>query len=74
MYLKFRYKLSYKALVKEVEDNFSWRRLCHLSFNVPVPDTSTLVKLTCRYGETTVRVLNEAVELVPSFRLKPESR
>lgn len=63
MYLKFRYKLGYKALVKEVGDSFSWRRFCHLSFNDPVPDASTLVKLTRRYGETTVRALNEALVL-----------
>ena len=29
MYLKFRYKLGYKALVWEVKDSFSWRRFCH---------------------------------------------
>jgi IS5 family transposase len=63
MYLKFRYKLGYKALVKEVGDSFSWRRFCHLSFNDPIPDASTLVKLTRKYGETTVRALNEALVL-----------
>jgi len=63
MYLKFRYKLGYKALVREVKDSFSWRRFCQLSFNDPVPDASTLVKLTHKYGNATVRALNDALVL-----------
>jgi len=63
MYLKFRYKLGYKALVREVKDSFTWRRFCRLAFNDPVPDGTTLVKLTQKYGQTTVRALNEALVL-----------
>lgn len=63
MYLKFRYKLGYKALVREVQDSFTWRRFCQLSFNDPVPDATTLVKLTHKYGPTTVPALNEALVL-----------
>lgn len=63
MYLKFRYKLGYKALVREVQDSFTWRRFCRLGFNDPVPDATTLVKLTQKYGPTTVRALNEALVL-----------
>lgn len=63
MYLKRRYKLGYESLVKEVNDSFSWRRFCHLSFNDPVPEASTLIKLTHKYGEATVNALNDALVL-----------
>ena len=51
MYLKYRYKLGYETLVKEVEDSFSWRRFCRLSLEDRVPDATTLIKLTHKYGE-----------------------
>lgn len=63
MYLKRRYRLGYESVVKEVKDSFSWRRFCHLSFNDPVPDASTLIKLTHKYGEDTVKALNDALVL-----------
>lgn len=63
MYLKRRYRLGYESLVKEVKDSFSWRRFCHLAFNDPVPDASTLIKLTHKYGEATVKALNDALVL-----------
>lgn len=63
MFLKRRYKLGYKALVKEVEDSFTWRRFCRLPFNDRVPDASSLVKLTWKYGSATVRALHDALVL-----------
>lgn len=63
MYLKRRYRLGYESLVKEVQDSFTWRRFCHLAFNDPVPDATTLIKLTHKYGEATVEALNEALVL-----------
>jgi IS5 family transposase len=63
MYLKRRYKLGYETLVKEVKDSFSWRCFCHLSLEDSVPDDSTLIKLTHKYGEDTVRDLNDALVL-----------
>ena len=63
MYLKHRYQLGYEVLVKEVKDSFAWRRFCHLSLDDRVPDSTTLVKLTHKYGEGTVRALNEALVL-----------
>jgi transposase, IS5 family len=41
-----RYKLGYETPVKEVKDSIMWRRFCHLSSEDPVPDDTTLVKLT----------------------------
>ena len=63
MYLKRRYGLGYESLVKEVNDSFSWRRFCQLSFNEPVPDATTLIKLTHKYGEETVKSLNDTLVL-----------
>ena len=63
MYLKHRYGLGYEVLVKEVSDSFAWRRFCHLSLDDRVPDSTTLIKLTHKYGEDTVRALNDALVL-----------
>ena len=63
MYLKYRYQLGYEVLVKEVKDSFAWRRFCHLSLDDNVPDSTTLIKLTHKYGEETVKALNEALVL-----------
>src|SRR5208337_5015153 len=53
----------YETLVKEVSDSFAWRRFCHLSFEDTVPDDTTLIKLTKKYGENTLSELNDAVVL-----------
>lgn len=63
MYLKRRYKLGYETLVKEVKDSFTWRCFCHLSLEDRVPDDTTLIKLTRKYGEDTLRDLNDALVL-----------
>jgi len=63
MYLKRRYKLGYETLVKEVKDSFTWRCFCHLSLKDRVPDDTTLIKLTHKYGEDTLRDLNDALVL-----------
>jgi len=63
MYLKHRYQLGYEVLAKEVKDSFAWRRFCHLSLGDRVPDSTTLIKLTHKYGEDTVRALNDTLVL-----------
>jgi len=63
MYLKRRYGLGYETLVKEIKDSFTWRRFCRLSLEDRVPDDTTLVKLTRKYGEDIVRDLNDALVL-----------
>jgi IS5 family transposase len=63
MYLKYRYQMGYEVLVKEVSDSFTWRHFCHLSLEEKVPESSTLIKLTHKYGEATVKALNEALVL-----------
>ncbi|RLC61203.1 MAG: ISNCY family transposase [Chloroflexi bacterium] len=63
MYLKRRYKLGYEALVKEVNDSFTWRFFCHIPLNNRAPDDTTLIKLTKKYGENTLDKLNYALTL-----------
>jgi IS5 family transposase len=63
MYLKHRYQLGYEVLVKEVSDSLAWRRFCHLDLGDRVPDSTTLIKLTHKYGTGTVRSLNDALVL-----------
>ena len=63
MYLKHRYQLGYEVLVKEINDSLAWRRFCYLSLSDRVPDNTTLIKLTHKYGEDTVRALNDALVL-----------
>ena len=63
MYLKYRYRLGYEVLVKEVSDSIVWRRFCHLTLGDRVPDSTTLIKLTHKYGEGMVRALNDALVL-----------
>ena len=63
MYLKYRYKLGYETLVKEVKDSFAWRHFCHFSLEDRVPDSTTMIKLTHKYGEDTVRDLNDTLVL-----------
>lgn len=63
MYLKRRYELGYETLVKEVKDSLTWRRFCRLSLEGKVPDSTTLIKLSHKYGEDTLRELNEALVL-----------
>lgn len=63
MYLKHRYQLGYEMLVKEVSDSVQWRRFCGLSLKDKVPDASTLIKLTKRFGEDVVDELNDQLVL-----------
>ena len=63
MYLKHRYGLGYEVLVKEVSDSLAWRRFCHLALDDRVADSTTLIKLTHKYGADTVRALNDALVL-----------
>lgn len=63
MYLKRRYKLGYETLVKEVKDSFTWRCFCRLSLEDRVPDDTTLIKLTKKYGEDMLGDLNDALVL-----------
>jgi IS5 family transposase len=59
MYLKFRHKLGYETVVAEVNDSFTWRRFCGIGFQQKMPDSTTLIKLTHKYGEETLEALHQ---------------
>lgn len=61
MYLKFRYKLGYEALVAEVSNNISWRLFSRVGLSGHVPEASTLSKLTKGKAKPAVAKLNDAL-------------
>ena len=54
MFLKFRYRLGYESLCREVADSISWQRFCRIL-------RTTLMKITTRCGDDAVAGLNEAL-------------
>jgi len=61
MYLKFRYRLGFESLCREVSDSITWRQFCRIGIDQPVPHPTTLMKLTSRCGSTAIEGLNEAL-------------
>jgi transposase, IS5 family len=61
MFLKFRYRLGYESLCREVSDSISWQRFCRIPFGTRVPHPTTLMKITNCCGEDAVAGLNEAL-------------
>src|ERR1700741_5555962 len=50
MFLKFRYRLGYESLCREVSDSITWRVFCRIPLDVSGPHPTTLIKLTTRRG------------------------
>jgi len=61
MFLKFRYRLGYESLCREVSDSITWRRFCRIPLDGTVPHPTTLMKLTTRFGSAAVDGCNEAL-------------
>jgi IS5 family transposase len=61
MFLKFRYRLGYEVLCREVADSISWQRFCRIGLGTRVPHPTTLMKITSRCGEDAVAGLTEAL-------------
>jgi transposase, IS5 family len=61
MFLKFRYRLGYESLCREVSDSITWRRFCRIPLDAAVPHPTTLMKLSTRCGSAAVNGLNEAL-------------
>ena len=58
MFLKTRHGLGYERLVVQVTDSLSLRRFCRIGLETPVPNESTIRKLTARLGPDLVDELN----------------
>jgi IS5 family transposase len=61
MFLKYRYKLGFEPLCREVADSISWQRFCRVPLGIAVPHPTTLMKITTRCGSSAVDGLNEAL-------------
>jgi IS5 family transposase len=61
MCLKFRYRLGYESLCREVSDSIKWRVFCRIGIDQSVPHTTTMMKLTTRCGSAAVDGLNGAL-------------
>jgi IS5 family transposase len=61
MFLKFRYRLGFEPLCREVADSISWQRFCRIPLGISVPHPTTLMKITTRCGTSAIEGLNEAL-------------
>jgi len=61
MFLKYRYRLGFEPVCREVADSLAWRRFCRIPLGTRVPHPTTLMKITSRCGEAAVEALNEAL-------------
>jgi transposase, IS5 family len=61
MFLKYRYRLGFETLCREVTDSITWQRFCRIPLGGRVPHPTTLMKITTRCGQPAVDALNEAL-------------
>ena len=61
MFLKYRYKLGFEPLCREVGDSITWQRFCRIPLGGVTPHPTTLMKITSRCGERAIAGLNEAL-------------
>ena len=61
MFLKYRYRLGFETLCREVTDSITWQRFCRIPLGGRVPHPTTLMKITTRCGQQAVDALNEAL-------------
>lgn len=61
MFLKFRYRLGYENLCREVSDSITWRMFCRIPLEASDPHPTTLMNLTTRCGSAAIDGLNEAL-------------
>ena len=61
MFLKYRYRLGFEPLCREVADSIAWRRFCRIPLGEAVPHPTTLMKITTRCGEEAAAGLNDAL-------------
>ena len=61
MFLKYRYRLGFETLCREVSDSITWQRFCRIPLGGRVPHPTTLMKITTRCGCGAIDGLNEAL-------------
>lgn len=61
MFLKHSKGLGYETLVKEVADSLTLRNFARFDISEPIPNASTLSRLTKRFGEDSVREIHKGL-------------
>jgi transposase, IS5 family len=61
MFLKYRYRLGFEPLCREVADSITWRRSAGSGWVGSVPHPTTLMKITTRCGQAAVDELHGAL-------------
>jgi IS5 family transposase len=61
MFLKYRYRLGFEPLCREVQDSITWQRFCRIPLGDKVPHPTTLMKITTRCGAAAIDGLNDAL-------------
>ncbi len=61
MFLKYRYRLGFEPLCREVADSISWSRFARIPLGGRVPHPTTLMKITTRCGVQAINDLNETL-------------
>ena len=61
MFLKYRYRLGFESVCREVTDSITWQRFCRIPLGGRVPHPTTLMKITSRCGVAAIEGLNEAL-------------
>src|SRR5487761_278161 len=74
MYLKHRHGLGYETLVEEVSDSISWRRFCRIGLSSRVPHSTTVLKLTRRFGPEIIDELNREALKAAGLALRTRFR
>lgn len=59
MVLKEIFQYGCETLVEDVSTNLSLKKFCRIPMEEEVPDSTTLIKLTHKYGGDTVKELNQ---------------
>ncbi len=73
MFLKFRYRLGYETLCREVTDSISRQRFARILLGTRVPHPTTLMKITTKCEDSAVAALNDAL-LVKAAAAKAVAR
>lgn len=74
MILKEIFQYGYETLVEDVSTNLSLKKFCRIPMDLDVPDSTTLIKLTHKYGENTIQELNNLLAVKLSKKNSKSAR
>jgi IS5 family transposase len=74
MVLKEIFQYGYETLVEDVSTNLSLKKFCRIPMEKEVPDSTTLIKLTHKYGDDIVKELNNKLAVKLSKKNSKSAR